>query len=236
MPRTPPEKAVLFDMDGVLLDSMSSHVQAWQEAMGEFGCAVDEEVLYLHEGAIEPETAIGIFQDHGFSMDEERFAAILARQMAIFQERFRPHVRPYPEVQGIIGRLREEGWTMALVTSSHGVILDHILPDEIRDALNYIVTGDRVSRRKPHPDPYLAALDAIGAHAASCLVVENAPAGIAAAKAAGLHCIALATTLAPERLSAADAVLASHRELLEYLASWDAGRGDGSITWAKPGS
>ncbi len=224
VPGTSPEKAVFFDMDGVLLDSMPCHVQAWQEAMGEFGCAVDEEVLYLHEGAIEPETAIRIFQDHGFYMDEARFAAILARQMAIFQERFRPHVQPYPEVPGIIARLREEGWTMALVTSSHGAILDQILPHEIRDALNHIVTGDRVSRRKPHPDPYIAALHAIGSDAASSLVVENAPAGIAAAKAAGLHCIALATTLAPERLSAADAVLTSHRELLAYLSSWDAGR------------
>lgn len=217
------KKAVLFDMDGVLLDSMTYHVRAWRDAMAEFGCSVPEEFLYLHEGAIEPDTAVGIFRDHGCEMDKDRFDAILARQKALFRGRFHPFVRPYPEVPGILGELRAAGWKMALVTSSHRDILESVLPPGIRDLMDHIVTGDRVTRRKPHPDPYLAGLGALGCESDACLVVENAPAGIAAAKAAGLHCVAITTTLAREHLLAADTVLASHSELFPYIAAWGMG-------------
>ncbi|MBE9571056.1 MAG: HAD family phosphatase, partial [Proteobacteria bacterium] len=96
-------------------------------------------------------------------------------------------------------------------------ILKKVLPPEIKSYMDHTVTGDQVSRRKPFPDPFLAALSALGQNPEACLVVENAPAGIMAAKAAALHCVALTTTLSEEHLSEADAVLSSHAELSDYL-------------------
>ncbi|HHI97450.1 MAG TPA: HAD family phosphatase, partial [Thermodesulfatator atlanticus] len=78
-------EAVLFDMDGVVLDSMPWHVKAWQEAFREFGLNVPEEALYLHEGAIEAETSRKIFEDQGVSPTEELFRQVLKRQRALFR-------------------------------------------------------------------------------------------------------------------------------------------------------
>jgi len=210
-------RAVLFDMDGVILDSMPFHVMAWQEALREFGLSVAEELLYLHEGAIEPENAVKIFQGNGCSMDRPRFHEIFRRQREIFGARYRSGVKPYREVPALLDRLRSRGWTLALVTSSHEEVLAGVLPREIRDQMAHVVTGDRVRRRKPFPEPYLAAVTALGRKAADCVVVENAPAGIRAAKAASLRCVALTTTLAREHLSGADTILSSHTELGSLL-------------------
>jgi beta-phosphoglucomutase len=182
-------RSVLFDMDGVILDSMPYHVKAWQEALSEQGFSVSAKLLYLHEGAIEPDTAAAIFQDNERSIDADMFYEILERQMEIFA-----------------------------VTSSHVEILKKVLPTEIKSYMDHIVTGDQVERRKPFPDPFLAALSALGQNPEACLVVENAPAGIMAAKAAALHCVALTTTLSEEYLSEADAVLSSHAELSDSLS------------------
>ncbi|NDY41299.1 HAD family phosphatase [Dissulfurirhabdus thermomarina] len=212
------QPTILFDMDGVILDSMPWHVRAWQAALAEFGFSVPEAVLYLHEGAIEPETAVAIFDGEGCRMDPADFHRVLERQKAVFAREYRHRVRPYPEVPGLLDRLEAEGWRMGLVTSSHAEILDQVLPGEIRRRMRCIVTGERVARRKPFPDPYLAAMEALGIGPGGCCVVENAPAGIRAAKAAGLACAAITTTLAAEHLVEADVVVTSHRALPDRLA------------------
>ena len=206
-------RSVLFDMDGVILDSMPYHVMAWQEALSEHGFSVSAELLYLHEGAIEPDTAAAIFQDNERFIDADIFQEILERQMEIFATRYQPMIKPFPDVPLILKRLCDDGWQLALVTSSHVEILKKVLPSEIKGYMDHIVTGDQVSRRKPFP----AALSALGQGPEACLVVENAPAGIMAAKAAALHCVALTTTLSEEYLPEADTVLNSHAELSDYL-------------------
>ncbi len=214
------KKAVFFDMDGVILESMSFHVRAWLEALGEKGVSVPEELIYLHEGAIEPKTAMSIFEENGLPMDEYGFKCLFRRQMEIFTASYQPMVRPYPGVEGIIERLSDKNVKMALVTSSHMEIVDKILPAKILNLMSYIVTGDNGIRRKPFPDPYISAMQGLGFSVDSCLVVENAPAGIAAAKAASIKCVAITTTLKQEHLSRADAVLSSHGELEGYLMNW----------------
>lgn len=207
-------RAVLLDMDGVILDSMRFHVAAWRQAMEEFGLTVDEELLYLHEGAIEPDTAVRIFCENGCSMDGATFSAILERQMEIFSTRFRPEVRPYPQALSMVEGLKARGLRLAVVTSSHRRVVEETLPPELARAMDAVVTGDRVPRRKPHPDPYLAAMEGLGVGPHQAVVVENAPAGIRAAKAAGARCVAITTTLPPEHLAEADHVVASHGEVL----------------------
>ena len=210
-------RSVLFDMDGVILDSMPYHVRAWQEALSEQGFSVSAELLYLHEGAIEPDTAAAIFQDNERFIDADLFHEILERQMEIFAARYQPMIKPFPGVVQILRRLCDAGLQLALVTSSHVEILKKVLPPEIKSYMDHIVTGDQLSRRKPFPDPFLAALSALGQGPEACLVVENAPAGIMAAKAADLHCVALTTTLSEKHLSEADAILSSHAELIDYI-------------------
>ncbi|NPB09505.1 MAG: HAD family phosphatase [Thermodesulfobacteria bacterium] len=212
-------EAVLFDMDGVVLDSMPWHVRAWQEAFREFGLNVPEEALYLHEGAIEAETSRKIFEDQGVTPTEELFRAVLKRQRELFRQKYWPFVKPFPEIPDLLADLRREGKRLALVTSSHREILEEILPEDLRRLFHFILTGDQVRRRKPHPEPYLLAQKQLSAPTEGTVAVENAPAGIKSAKGAGLYCVALMTTLPEHHLQEADLVLPSHQELYRLLTN-----------------
>ncbi len=212
-------EAILFDMDGVVLDSMPWHVRAWQEAFREFGLTVPEEALYLHEGAIEAETSRKIFEDQGVTPTEELFRKVLKRQRELFRKKYWPFVKPFPEIPDLLADLRRKGKKLALVTSSHREILEEILPRSLRGLFHFILTGDQVRRRKPHPEPYLLAREKLSAPEDGSLAVENAPAGIKSAKGAGLFCVALTTTLPPEHLREADVILPSHRELYRFLTN-----------------
>ncbi len=210
-------KAALFDMDGVIIDSMPYHVKAWQKALAEIGLSAPAELIYLHEGAIEPETAVQIFCDNGCKIDEKGFHKLFKRQREIFSNHYQKEVKLYDGAEKILSELKNRGWKIALVTSSHREVLEKVLPIHVFNLMDYVVTGDEVKRRKPNPDPYLTGLAGLNVNPSQSVVVENAPAGIRAAKAAGLKCIALTTTLSPEYLKEADEILSDHNELITYF-------------------
>ncbi len=215
--------ALLFDMDGVIINSMPWHVRAWQQALTEFGCQVDDELLYLHEGAIEPATAAEIFHENGCHMDEERFLQVLSRQIEIFNSSFRKEVKVYRYIPDMLYDLSRRGRKLAVVTSSHSHIIEEVLPDSIRKLLSSVVTGDMVRRRKPWPDPYLAAMKHINQTPDRCCVIENAPAGIESARAAGMKCVAIKTTLDEQHLKNANHIVDSHKDLYRLLTKGEPG-------------
>ncbi|HIE33213.1 MAG TPA: HAD family phosphatase [Thermodesulfobacteriaceae bacterium] len=208
---------LLFDLDGVILDSMPWHVRAWREAFSMLGLDIPEEEIYLHEGAIELETARSLFENQGIEPTPEFFKKAFSLQKKIFKEKYQAKVRPFPEVPDLLADLRKEGRKLALVTSSHQEILEEVFPKSLASLFHFIVTGDQVPRRKPYPDPYLVGLSGLGAPAKEALAVENAPAGVRSAKSAGLLCIAITTTLAPHHLKEADLVVEDHRKLERIL-------------------
>jgi len=210
--------ALLLDMDGVVLDSMRFHVAAWMKALSEHGFRVREEILYLYEGAIEPDIAVDLFSSHGHLMDQERFHSVLRRQKEIFISGFRKEVKPFPQVPDILSQIKREEVDLALVTSSHKDILEAVLPENLLRLFDQVITGDRVKKRKPHPDPYLEAMKALGMNGDSeAAAVENAPSGIKSAKAAGLRTIAITTTLPADRLEGADTIISRHSQLLDVV-------------------
>ncbi|WP_456431952.1 HAD family hydrolase [Thermosulfuriphilus sp.] len=213
----PEKEAIVFDMDGVVMDSMPYHVRAWREAFQEFGLDIPEELLYLHEGAIELSSARRLFSGQGIDPTEKWFKKILARQQEIFAQKYRHLVRPYPEIPDLLSDLKNQGRRLALVTSSHLKVLREILPRALQGLFDFILTGDMVKRRKPHPEPYLRALEALGTSAQETAAIENAPAGIRSAKEAGLICLGITTTLEPAYLSEADYVVSDHQKLKEVL-------------------
>ena len=211
------KEVLLFDLDGVILDSMPWHVRAWQEAFKALGLDIPEEAIYLHEGAIELETARDLFKDQGVEPSPEFFKKAFALQKKIFKEKYQVRVRPFPEVPDLLADLYREGRKLALVTSSHREILEEVFPEALARFFHYIVTGDQVARRKPHPDPYLQGLSGLRVPPSEALAVENAPAGVRAAKGAGLLCVAITTTLSPLHLKEADLVVEDHQELEQVL-------------------
>ncbi len=210
--------SVLFDMDGVILNSMPFHVKAWKDAFMERDLEVDERIFYLYEGAMEPDVACALFAENGTELTISDFFEIHERQKRIFLGKYAHRVRPFKDAIELVKWIEETGVPVGLVTSSHGEILDAVLPGQLRDLFGHIVTGDTVSRRKPHPEPYLAGLRGIGASKSmGNIAVENAPAGIESAKNAGLSCIAITTTLPRKYLEDAHKVVQDHEELFKEL-------------------
>ncbi|QER41737.1 HAD family phosphatase [Thermodesulfobacterium sp. TA1] len=208
---------VFFDLDGTLIDSMPYHAKAWIEALAEYGIKFKEEEVYLYEGAIEFETVRDIFQKKGFNIDRKFFEDLFKKQKTIFLSRYASKVNPFPEVPTLLDSLRKEKKILALVTSSHAEILDEVLPKNFYTYFSVVLTGDRIKKRKPHPDPYLEALKAVNADFNQALVVENSPAGVTSAKGANLFCVAITTTLPEHHLRLADLVVKDHTELKEVL-------------------
>ena len=210
--------SILFDMDGVILNSMPFHVKAWKDAFRERDIEVDEGLFYLYEGAMEPEVACNLFSRNGTELTIKDFFEIHERQKHIFLERYAHRVRPFEGTLELLKWLKEDEVPVGLVTSSHGEILEAVLPGRLRKLFGHIVTGDTVRRRKPHPEPYLAGLRGLGASKdRGNIAVENAPAGIESALNAGLSCIAITTTLSRKHLKDAHRVVRNHNELFEEL-------------------
>jgi beta-phosphoglucomutase len=211
-------KAILFDMDGVLVDSMSYHMQSWMQLLEKLGIVVTERFIYEHEGAMGLDIIENLFHKSGLPVDGKRIEEIYEQQNRIFREEYLTKVRLYPETMTLIDRFQQCGLRLGLVTSSRMNLVEQIWEDhQVRNRFDTIVTADDVKRFKPNPDPYLKALEKLQEEPESCLVVENAPAGIQSAKAAGLTCYAVASTLPPPYLQASDRVFPSLKALADHF-------------------
>jgi beta-phosphoglucomutase len=211
-------KAILFDMDGVLVDSMNYHMQSWKQLLENYGICVTERFIYEHEGAMGLDIIENLFHKTGLRIDSSQILEIYDRQNRIFREEYLGKVRLYPETLTLIDGFQRCGLRLGLVTSSRMNLVKQIWEDHhCLNRFDTIVTADDVTRFKPNPDPYLKALEKLRQEPEGCLVVENAPAGIEAAKAAGLTCYAVASTLPPSYLQASDRIFPSLKALADHF-------------------
>ena len=192
-------RAVLFDMDGVLYNSMPSHAKAWHRAMAHFGYDLPEQEAYMHEGRTGASTInIVSRRQRGVEESEERIQEIYRVKSQFFNEY--PPAEPMPGALELLHKLQAQGLKILIVTGSgQASLLDrlnHHFPGVFCREL--MVTAFDVKRGKPDPEPYLMGLQKGGLRAEECVVVENAPLGVRAAKAAGLFTIAVNTGPLPD--------------------------------------
>lgn len=198
-------KAVIFDMDGVIIDSMPYHFLAWYEALRPWGIRVNCFDVYSKEGERWEKTLKGLLKRYEISPSKPLLEKIFLSRQRIFRKNFKRYIfRGAPE---ILVCLKQRGYSLGLVTGTPDTELRWILPQKIRRLFDGIVAGNEVKKGKPHPEPYLKAARILGVRPSECVVIENAPFGIASAKRAGMTCIALTTSLPKEYLKAADIVL-----------------------------
>ena len=194
-------KAVLFDMDGVLFDSMPNHAYAWSHAMTQFGLAMTAEDAYMNEGRTGGGT-IDLLAQHfwGRNATEEEMQRIYAAKTEMFNSL--PEPKPMAGALELLQLVKKAGKKIVLVTGSGQVtLLDHLqqhFPGCFRKEL--MVTSFDVKHGKPHPEPYLMGLEKAGIRAEEGIVVENAPLGVEAAHAAGIFTIAANTGPLPDSI------------------------------------
>lgn len=204
-------RGVLFDLDGVIVDTLHYHYLAWKHMFEKLGGKISEHTVLLHEGRNSREILPILMQESGVLIPADRQAQFIEEKRAYYRSIV--HVRQYPGAFEAIDQLKQRGYRVALVTACALKNMQHSLNSEQQAHFDFIITGDEVSRAKPFPDPYLIASRQIQVKPVECMVVENAPLGIEAAKNAGMYCVAIETTLGREYLSSADCILKSIRDL-----------------------
>lgn len=197
-------KAVLFDMDGVLYDSMSNHAIAWQEAMAQFGITMTAHDAYMTEGQrgtdtirqmVKQQRGIDISQDEAQRIYDEKSRRFHAMKEAPLM----------PGITDVMEQITAAGRHIGVVTGSGQRPLLARLRRDFSTFVSpdHIVTAYNVTRGKPEPDPYLAGLHMMGdLQPWEAIVVENAPLGIRAGVAAQIFTIAVNTGPLPDSLLA----------------------------------
>ncbi len=212
-------QGVIFDMDGVLVDSGKFMCEAAIRMFAERGLTVKPEDFLPFVGAGENRYLGGPAEKYGFPIDIERDKA---RTYQIYAESVKGRLEPLPGVREFIRVCRERGLKLALATSADEtkmlVNLREIgVPLETFDAT---VNGLEVERKKPDPEIFVVAARRMGVSLRSCLIVEDAVNGVAAAKAAGARCLALLTCFSAGELSEADWLANTLAEAPDDVFNW----------------
>ena len=206
-------KAVLFDFDGVIADTMDDNYSAWQKAFMHYNTQITKKEYFLLEGLPVLEVAKTLSQRHGLeNVDFQKIKELKGKYYAAEHS-----FRLYPEIPGILEDLRNKDLRTALVSASTRERLELTLKPDFLRAFESVVSGDDTRLGKPSPAPYLKAMTDLNVNALDCVVVENAPLGITAAKSAGAYCVALTTTLERRFLREADRIFTNHKQLKTYL-------------------
>jgi beta-phosphoglucomutase len=210
-------QGIYFDLDGVLVDSMSYHCQAWQTVFFESGVQVSREMILMNEGALGEDILKDWFNSQGHKIDSTIIYDLFKKQRSLFMENFVHQVRLYPQAIDLLNFLCDKKIPLGLVTSSPLSLVQQMIPREILAYFQAVVTQESVNRHKPYPDPYLAAQKILFGNHHRGLAIENAPPGIQSALTSGLACYALTTTLGEDNLKAANRVFSNLNELLHYF-------------------
>lgn len=203
------EYAVLWDVDGVLIDSGEQHRRAWERLAREEGLPYSDDAFWATFGMRNTDILPRMF---GIAGPPGRIAALGDRKEAIYRALLAEDAVALPGAREMLMALHAAGYRQALGSSAPPANLEAIISLlEIAPLLDAVVSGEQVAHGKPAPDIFLAGAERLGVSPAHCLVIEDAPAGVAAAHAGGMRCLAVRRAGHPDApgLDAADALVDS---------------------------
>ena len=205
-------RAVIFDLDGVIVDTMPFHARAWQDTFKTYGIKVTKKEIYLREGEKWDKTFFEIVKKHGFKITPDIKKAVFKHRENVFKNILK--IKIFKDAPPLIKYLKKKGLKLAIVTGTPRKEVKRILPRTLYKLFDVIMPSDEVKHGKPHPEPFLKALKALKVKASEAIVIENAPNGITSAKRAGLKVIAVETSLSKSYLKSADLITPSLSKLL----------------------
>jgi HAD superfamily hydrolase (TIGR01509 family) len=186
-------KAVIFDMDGTIVDNMHLHADAFAVFAERHGLPpLTPEDRARLDGRRNSEIFPILFRR---DVPREEWVAYEEEKEGLYRELSRGRLLPMKGMQMLIDRLRASGVPIALATSAPALNVAHTLDElGLASAFSIVVRGDQVPRGKPAPDVFIEAARQLGVAPEDCLVFEDAPMGVAAAQAAGMRVVALTTS------------------------------------------
>jgi len=216
-------KAILFDMDGVLYDSMKWHSKSWKQTMDEYEIPSSPEEFYLYEGMVGKSTINHLMnRERKRDATQDEIEKIYKRKTELFSEFNDGSLIPF--AYDFVKKVHDEGYKCVIVTGSGQPTLINKIEQNFTGLFNKdrMVTAFDVKHGKPHPEPYLMGLEKAGnLKPNQAVVIENAPRGVEAASAAGIFTIAINTGPLEEQVlwdAGANIVLPSMEALYK---AWD---------------
>jgi len=206
-------KAVLWDLDGVLVDTAPFHFQAWQELFQSLGKGFSE-ADFRRTFGLRNDAILADILGELAPAEVERLAQ---RKEELYRDKIGGRVTAIPGAIGLLRRLQQRGRKSAIVSSTTRenvrVVLSSLGLEGVFEA---VVAEEDAPKGKPDPQGFLVAAEKLGVAAGECVVIEDAPGGVEAAKRAGMRCIGVTTSRPREALAAADLVVDSLEEAAVY--------------------
>lgn len=207
-------QALLFDFDGVLVQSMEDHFEGWRRALEKYGIEMSAEELYMMEGQGVKAVANQLTRKYNLPIEE---TPEIIRTKQEYYEQIK-EIKFYPNLLDVLNWAKDKELKMAIVTGGLRNRVKNTLDSfGLTEYFQAIITSDNVSETKPSPQPYLKAAEALGINPDQCIVIENAPLGVRSGKSAGMTVIAVTTTLSSYYLKEADVVVNNFIDLLVAL-------------------
>jgi len=208
---SPDQCAVLFDLDGVIVDSKEAHFLAFKQFGEEVGYPFTREtfthIFGMHNNEIFPIV-------FGHPLPQEEIDKLSVRKEAIVREMIRGHVAALPGAKVLVRALREAGFHLAIGTSTPLANVELILGElGLQEEFQAIISAENVQEGKPHPQVFLLGAQALGIPPEHCVVIEDAVAGVQAAHNGGMKALAVTTNHSREALSKAERVVDSLEEV-----------------------
>ena len=202
-------KAILFDLDGTLAQTMEFHYDAWRKAMLNYGIDLAPEDYYPLEGTNLYELAKKLFALYKLNGCNEKELVNNKEKYYLDANKF----VLYPGVVELLDDIKSNDIKLGLVTTRLRNSLNSTVPLEFLKIFDSIITGNDTNEGKPSPQPYLKAAKKLGTMPEDCFAVENAPLGVASARKAMMYCIAISNTVDSSYLSGANVVVKSFEEM-----------------------
>ncbi len=206
-------RGVLFDFDGVTVDSMQLHFQGWKAVLSEYGHELKAEDFFIYEGSGVPQ--IARYLNEKFHLGDESVLKDIALKV-------RAHYKGHPIIffdgfRRVIDLLKQQQIPIAVVTGGTRERVQRTVDQHLKNVFDAIVTLDDVRYSKPHPEPFIKGAEKLALPPEDCWVIENAPLGIRAARDAGCTVLAVETTLPAKHLAAADFIAHDFHDVYTIL-------------------
>jgi beta-phosphoglucomutase len=206
-------KAVLFDLDGTLIDSMPTNYEAWQRALSNYQILLDKDWYYLNEGRNVRELIEELLVTNKLATN--KFEELIKIKENFYKENYSFNL--YPGIKKLLKLLQKKGIKIGMVTAGFRDRVITTIPIDVLRNFDVIVTGESTKKGKPYPDPYLYGINELNLRPNEVLAVENAPLGIESAKKAGIFCLAVSSTLPQKNLKEADIVFQDAKDLYCFI-------------------
>lgn len=209
------KKALFFDMDGVLVDSIEGNFTAWKKVLEEVGIYASMRELMLYEGMKSELMVQELAATHMVELSLGEIMQLQKQKRQLQKQYF--VIESYPIFEQLL-TLKEQGLHLSVVSGSPRERVLECVERFFPGIFDNVISACDVSLGKPHPEPFLKAQQFSGFEAHECMVIENAPMGIESALKGGFDVVAIGTTLQKEDLGKAHYYTENHKELFDQLA------------------